>query len=114
MGPSLIHHSMEYTSYHGFFSQLLGQLPEFCHVKAIGSDGETALCIAIEATLPAAVHLHCIKHLRDDIERKLKDMHFDQQAITELKAYHICPYRGRARIVAGGQEASTLIEAVSE
>ena len=53
---------------------------------SVGSDGETALCKAIEATLPAAVHLRCIKHLRDNIERKLKDMNFDQQAITELKA----------------------------
>ena len=86
VGPFLIHHTMEYASYHGFFNQLLGQLPEFGHVKAIGSDGETALCKAIEATLPAAVHLRCIKHLRDNIERKLKDMNFDQQAITELKA----------------------------
>lgn len=45
-----------------------------------------ALGKAIEATLPAAVHLCCIKHWRDNIERKLKDMHFDQQAITELTA----------------------------
>ena len=60
VGPLLIYHTMEHTSYHGFFSQLLRQLPEFCHVKAIGSDGETALCKAIKATLPGAVHWRCI------------------------------------------------------
>ena len=60
VGPLLIYHTMEHTSYHGFFSQLLGQLPEFCRVKAIGSDGETALCKAIKTTLPGAVHWRCI------------------------------------------------------
>ena len=59
VGPLLIYHTMEHTSYHGFFSQLLGQLPE-CRVKAIGSDGETALCKAIKTTLPGAVHWRCI------------------------------------------------------
>ena len=60
VGPLLVYHTMEHTSYHGFFSQLLGQLPEFCRVKAIGSDGETALCKVIKTTLPGAVHWCCI------------------------------------------------------
>ena len=60
VGPLLIYHTMEHTSYHWFFCQMFGQLPEFCRVKAFGSDGETALCKAIETTLPGAVHWCCI------------------------------------------------------
>ena len=84
VGPILIHHKLEYMSYHGFFSQLCGLVPQLHQVKAVGSDGEAALCKAIHDCLPNAIHLRCVKHLKDNIERKLKDMHFKSQATKEL------------------------------
>ncbi len=47
--------------------------PDLKHVKAIETDGEQALCNAVKETFPDAVHLQCLKHVKDSIECKLRE-----------------------------------------
>ena len=86
VGPLLIHHRMDYESYHTFLSQLVGKRPGLRNIRAIGSDGEGALCTAIEDVLPLAIHLRCFKHLKDNVQRKLVSMQFDSFSQKKLLA----------------------------
>ena len=86
IGPVLIHHRMDYESYHTFLSQLLGKRPMLRKIRAMGSDGESALCKAIHGNLPSAIHLRCFKHLKDNLQRKLSSMCMDSFSQKEIMA----------------------------
>jgi hypothetical protein len=52
--------------------------------KAIGTDGEAALCNAIKDSFPTAVHVCCLKHVKDSIEHKLHLLQFDKNGMQEI------------------------------
>ena len=84
IGPVLIHQNMHFGIYKYFLTQLVLLNPHVKHVKAIGTDGEQALCNAVKETFPASVHLRCLKHVRDSIEQKLRDLQFDKPGLQEI------------------------------
>ena len=84
IGPVLIHQQMHYGVYNYFLTQVVSLKPHVKHVKTIGTDGEQALCNAVKETFPAAIHLRCLKHVKDSIEHKLKDLQFDKPGMQEI------------------------------
>ena len=81
IGPVLLHHQMQHDTYSYFLNEITLLKPEVRNVKAVRTDGELALCNALKDHLPRAIHLCCLKHIRDAIERKLHELKFDSQSI---------------------------------
>ena len=50
----------------------------------MGTDGELALCNAVKDKFPDAVHLRCLKHVKDSIENKLPNLQFNKTGIKEI------------------------------
>ena len=65
-------------------NQLESLRPELKQIKAIGTDGEVALCNAVKDNFPNLTHLRCLKHINDSIEQKVQDLKFDKKGIQEL------------------------------
>lgn len=84
MGPVLIHQEMHHGVYNYFLNQLVSIRPELKQIKVVGKDGEAALCNAVKDNFPNATHLRCLKHIKDSIEQKLRDLKFDKKGIQEL------------------------------
>ena len=84
IGPVLIHHQMIQGTYSYFFNEIMSLKPEIRKVQAIGTDGEAALCNAIRDSFPTAVHLRCLKHVKDSIEHKLHELQFDKIGMLEI------------------------------
>ena len=80
IGPVLLHHQMQHTTYSYFLNQIISLKPAVRNTKAVGTDGELALCNALKDNLPGAVGLRCLKHVKDSIEWKLNDLKFDSQS----------------------------------
>ncbi len=84
MGPILIHQEMHHGVYNYFLNQLISIRPELKQIKAIGTDGELALCNAVKDNFPNAIHLRCLKHIKDSIEHRLRDLKFDKKGLQEI------------------------------
>ena len=84
IGPVLIHHQMIQGTYSYFFNEIMSLKADIRKVQAIGTDGEAALCNAIKDSFPAAVHLRCLKHVKDSIEHKLHQLQFDKNGLQEI------------------------------
>ena len=69
-----------------FLNQLIWLKPEIKQVKAIGTDGELALCNDLRDSILQAIHLRCFKHIKDGIERKLHDLEFDKETVNIIVA----------------------------
>ena len=83
MGPILIHHRMNYSSYSYFANQLVDLRPSLRGMKAIGTDGEQPLYTAMRDTFRNAVHLRCFRHFKENI-LKLKDLYITEKAQEEI------------------------------
>ena len=86
IGPVLLHHQMTYGTYSYFLNHLLTLKPDIRQVKAVGTDGELALCNALRDSVPQAIHLRCLKHIKDAIEHKLQELKFDKESIHTIIA----------------------------
>lgn len=86
IGPVLLHHQMNYATYSYFLNHLVSLKSDKKKIKVFGTGGEIALCNALRDSLPHAIHLRCIKHIKDSIERKLQDLKFDKQSVKTLLA----------------------------
>ena len=75
---------MHHGVYNYFMTQLVSLKPEVKQIKAVGTDGELALCNAVKDNFPDAVHLRCLKHVKDSIENKLRDLQFNKTRIREI------------------------------
>ena len=85
IGP-ILHHQMTYGTYSYFLNHLLALKPDIRHVKAVGTDGELALCNALKDSVPQAIHLRYLKHIKDAIERRLHDLKFDKESVHTIIA----------------------------
>ena len=72
---------MQHSTYSYFLNQITLLKPEVRNVKALGTDGELALCSALKDHIPGAVYLRCLKHIKDANERKLHKVKFDSHSI---------------------------------
>ena len=86
IGPVLIHHQMQHSTYSYFLNQIISLKPAVRNVKVIGTDGELALCNALKENFPEAIPLRCLKHIKDSVERKLNDLKFDSQSVRVIAA----------------------------
>lgn len=57
LGPVLVHFSKTEEAYTAFFQTLLRLRPGISKLKAYGTDGETALCNALQSVFPQATPL---------------------------------------------------------
>ena len=62
---------MNHARYSYFGNQLVNLKPELYNVKAVGTDGERTLYIAMSDTFIKAVHLQCFHHSYENILSKL-------------------------------------------
>ena len=65
LSPLLIHQSQKFDAYYYLASQLVGLNPNLKTIKAIGTDGESAL---YNAVFPHEVHLRCFNHFKRNID----------------------------------------------
>ncbi len=77
---------MNYGTYNYFLNQLISLKPEIKQIRAVGTDGELALCNALKDCFPQAIHLRRLKHIKDAIERKLYDLKFEKSAFGVIVA----------------------------
>lgn len=83
LGPLLVHHRKQFRSYN-YFSTLNGLKQELVAVKAIGTDGKKTLVDAALRNFPQAVHLRCFRHLQQNIELHLRDLHFRLTVVKQF------------------------------
>ena len=76
LGPMLVHHRKEFYSYNYYLSTLVGLNQQAAAVKAIGTDGEKTLVDAALQNFPQAAHVHCFRHLQQNVEMHLRVQHF--------------------------------------
>jgi len=88
LGPILIHQRMNTEAHSYFAHQLQILLPPLHDIKAFGTDGEQALVNTFENASPNAVHVHCLKYFRDNIESKLKSVNLDVTCCEEILEEH--------------------------
>ena len=74
VGPICIHKKKEASTYYNFFSTLISKNNALRDIKAVGTDGEHALCNAILMAFENTVNLRCFNHMYRNISNKLKDM----------------------------------------
>ena len=86
IGPVLLHHQMQHSTYSYFLNHIISLMPEIKNVRAVGTDGELALCNALKESIPGAINLRCLKHIKDAIERKLNKLKFSSQSIRVIIA----------------------------
>lgn len=67
-------------------NHLLALKPEIGQVRAVRTDGELALCDAFKENIPQAVHLRCLKHIKNAIKCKLQDLKFGKESIHTILA----------------------------
>jgi hypothetical protein len=84
LGPMLIHQSQKYSAYYYLASQLVGLNSNLKNIRAIGTDGESALYSALTTVFPHAVHLRCFNHFKKNIENKLQSIHLPTPFIKEI------------------------------
>lgn len=74
MGPLLVHFSKTEEIYTAFYQTLLRLRPGLSSVKAYGTDGETALCNALDKVFHEATSLRCFQHIETKIKMKISEL----------------------------------------
>ena len=77
---------MQHSTYSYFLNHIISLKPEIKNVRAVGTDGELVLCNALKESIPGAINLRCLKHIKDAIERKLNELKFSSQSIIVIIA----------------------------
>lgn len=85
LGPVLVHYRKEFRNYNFFLSTLVGLRHGFDHILAVGTDGESVLVDAVKHQFPWCLHVHCFRHLQNNIERHSQENHFPTSAIVAYK-----------------------------
>ena len=75
---------MNHARYSYFGNQLVNLKPELYNVKAVGTDGERALYIAMSDTFLNAVRLRCFHRSYENILSKLRNLHISDNASEEI------------------------------
>ena len=84
LGPMLIHQTQKFQAYNFFASQLVSLKSQLTDVKAIGTDGETALFDAFSIVYQNAIHLCCFSHFKRNIKHKVRDLNFPNSVLKEI------------------------------
>ena len=74
IGPTLIHHKKESSSYYELSSTMVKLNKNTQNVLVYGTDGETALGEGFGRPIPYAQHLLCDLHMKDNVMSKLSEL----------------------------------------
>ena len=99
VGPLFLHYRKTYSCYNSFSSGLAGLNKSLSNICVFGTDGEIALIEAFQQQCKNAIHLTCFTHCRENIKRKLRELHVPTDIIKEY-VFEIF----------GGQRGTTFVE----
>ena len=87
----MIHYRNDSHSYEELLDYFRKEL-EVSSNLVIGSDGAPAIKVAVEKAFPDSVHLFCLRHVRDNIDRQLIKIQMSKDERSELLSYLFdCP-----------------------
>ncbi|MES9879681.1 MAG: hypothetical protein ABW185_02225 [Sedimenticola sp.] len=75
LGPALIHQRRLFDSYFSLPSTMLKYCPDLQRLIVYGSDGEKNITDSFDTCFPFSKHLLCDIHMKDNIVKKLTDLH---------------------------------------
>lgn len=86
IGPILIHSEKTFESYYTLPSAMVRIRPDLTKLKAFGTDDEVNLYSALGSLFRDAHHLLCFIHVRDNIEKALKNNNVEnpEEYISEI------------------------------
>ena len=86
IGPILIHSKKTFESYYTLPSAMVRIRPDLTKLKAFGTDDEVNLYSALGSLFRDAHHLLCFIHVRDNIEKALKNNNVEnpEEYISEI------------------------------
>lgn len=74
LGPTMIHHKKDFSTYKALSSACVTNCKSLEKCRGYITDGEEALDIAWRTELPKARHLRCVKHFEGNCKQKLNDI----------------------------------------
>ena len=83
LGPSLILHRKLYSSYK-HLPKVLGNIDQARKKKEFGTDDEVNLNTALKDEWVEADHMSCFIHMRQNIERKLRELWIKGGEVTKM------------------------------
>ena len=87
----MIHYRSDSNSYEEFLEYLCRELRDSSGL-VIGSDGAPGIKSAVEAVFPDSIHLFCVRHVRNNIERQLMKIQLSKDERHQLLEYLFdCP-----------------------
>ena len=86
IGPTLLHHRKEASSYYELASTMVKLHAPTQNVLVYGTDGEKALSEGFRRPLPFALHLMCDIHMKDNIQSKLTELGICTPVAEEYRA----------------------------
>ena len=85
-GPTMIHYRNDAHSYEELLDYLRRELRASKNL-VIGSDGASAIVNAVTSLFPDSIHLFCVRHARNNVERHLMKLQFSKDKRRELLEY---------------------------
>ncbi|PIK57067.1 hypothetical protein BSL78_06007 [Apostichopus japonicus] len=93
LGPTMIHHKKDYSTFKTLSSVCVASCKDLEVAKGFVTDGEVGLFQAFESDIPLAKHLRCFKHFENNCREKLrsigiqarKDQRFFLQKVFGMK-----------------------------
>lgn len=86
IGPMLLHYKKETSSYDELVGYLTARKPALKDLKALGTDGETAIANAFQERCSNMVHVMCSIHFHRNIKRKLQELALPPFIISDIVA----------------------------
>ena len=87
----MIQYRNDSNSYEKLLEYLRRELRDSSNLM-IGSDGAPGIKSAVEAVFPDAIHLFCVRHVRNNIERQLMKLQLSKDERRQLLEYLFdCP-----------------------
>lgn len=77
IGPSIIHTSKTFASYHTLPATMVKLCPELAGIKTFGTDDEVNVYEALKSTFQSGNHLLCTIHVRDNLIKLFNDKKID-------------------------------------
>ena len=103
IGPLFLHYRKTFSCYNSFASGLMGLNKNLSNICAFGTDGEAALIEAFQQQCPFATHLLCFTHCRENIKRKLRELHLPSSVSAEYLLD-----------IFGGHKGTTFVEGLAD
>ena len=85
-GPTMIHYRNDVRSYEELLDYLRREL-RAPNDFVIGSDGAQAIVNAVRSVFPDSIHLFCVRHVRNNIERHLMKIQLSKDERRQLLEY---------------------------